>query len=400
MVTVVNSKNFDVPRIYPPSSKSTSIQLSGFPTFYSKDNEYLLPVNLWFNYLVNIRKAVDITASVRALKRYWQFLETNNYSWDNFPANDYLKPTYRFRNDDLLKAARSGEIAFSTASMYILHVIKFYEWAAHERFITFTEENKPFNYQIVHIANSGIMNHNNPRFAVRSTDLRIRKPARNEQQKLNPLSQQELFCFADCLRECSEEFIIHQLLQIQSGLRVEEACTFPFEVVEMPQQHIRRYEVEIGANNGVHTKFNKTRKVEIPNQLMRKMYDYLVSDRRLKRASKTDNTHKTLLLNNLGNPLCSNNVQQHFRRLKHQIQQKHNIVFSHRTHDLRATYGTYRLDSLMNHLPVGDALALIMGWMGHKDDKTTWKYLRYLRKEKANQNAIVMLDQILEEAML
>nr|MBF4391172.1 site-specific integrase [Vibrio anguillarum] len=25
---------------------------------------------------------------------------------------------------------------------------------------------------------------------------------------------------------------------------------------------------------------------------------------------------------------------------------------------------------------------------------------RYLRKEKANQNAIVMLDQILEEAML
>ncbi|EGR4075043.1 site-specific integrase, partial [Vibrio cholerae] len=73
---------------------------------------------------------------------------------------------------------------------------------------------------------------------------------------------------------------------------------------------------------------------------------------------------------------------------------------SHRTHDLRATYGTYRLDSLLDHLPVGDALALIMGWMGHKDDKTTWKYLRYLRKEKANQNAIVMLDQILEEAML
>lgn len=112
MVTVVNSNNFDVPRIYPPSSKSTSIHLTGFPTFYSKDHEYLLPVNLWFNYLVNIRKAVDITASVRALKRYWQFLETNNYSWDNFPANDYLKPTYRFRNDDLLKAARSGEIAF------------------------------------------------------------------------------------------------------------------------------------------------------------------------------------------------------------------------------------------------------------------------------------------------
>ncbi|MEF1290277.1 site-specific integrase, partial [Vibrio sp. M260118] len=320
MVTVVNSKSFDVPRIYPTSYKSTSIHLSGFPTFYSKDNEYLLPVNLWFNYLVNIRKAADITASVRALKRYWQFLETNNYSWDNFPVNDYLKPTYRFRNDDLLKAARCGEIAFSTASMYILHVIKFYEWAAHERFITFTEENKPFNYQIVHIANSGMMSHNKPKFAIRSTDLRIRKPTRNEQQKLNPLSRQELVFFADCLLESSEEFMIHQLLQVQSGLRVEEACTFPLSVVEMPRQHIHRYEVEIGVHNGVHTKFNRTRKVEIPNQLMRKMYDYSVSERRLRRSQKSEKEYKTLLLNNLGNPLCSNNIQQHFRRLKHRIQ--------------------------------------------------------------------------------
>lgn len=290
-------------------------------------------------------------------------------------------------------------MAFSTASMYMLHVIKFYEWVAHERFITFTEKNKPFNYQIVHIANSGMMNHNNPKFAVRSTNLRIRKPAKNELQKLNPLSQDELKCFADCLLDCSEEFIIHQLLQIQSGLRVQEACTFPSELVERPKQHIRRYEVEIGAHNGVETKFSKSRKVEIPYELMRRMYDYQVSERRLKRERKTNTPNKPLLLSNLGKPLNSNNIQQHFRRLKHRIQKKHNTLFHHRTHDLRATYGTYRLDSLLEHLPVGDALSLIMAWMGHTDDKTTWKYLRYLKKEKANQNAIVMLDQILEEAM-
>lgn len=68
MVTVINSKSFDVPRIYPPSKNSESISLKGFPTFYSNEHEYLLPVNLWFNHLVNIRKVRDITASVRALK--------------------------------------------------------------------------------------------------------------------------------------------------------------------------------------------------------------------------------------------------------------------------------------------------------------------------------------------
>ncbi|MBF4444088.1 site-specific integrase, partial [Vibrio anguillarum] len=75
------------------------------------------------------------------------------------------------------------------------------------------------------------------------------------------------------------------------------------------------------------------------------------------------------------------------------IKNRFQTSFSHRTHDLRATYGTYRLDALLDHLPVGDALALVMAWMGHKDDKTTWKYLKYLRKEKANQSAIVLLDQ-------
>ncbi len=291
MVTVVHSKDFDVPRIYPTSQSSKKFQLKGFPTFYSNENEYILPVNLWLNYLQNTRSVSDISCAVRAIKRYWQFLEDTGCVWNAFPPTDYLKPTYRFRNDDLLKAAKKGEIAYSTASLYMLHVIKFYEWAAHERFITFTEDNKPFSYQLVHIANTGMMNHNNPKFVVRSTDLRIKKPARNENQRLNPLSKEELGQFATCLTGYSEEFIIHQLLQLQSGLRVEEACTFPITSVEKPEQGTKRFEVEIGPSNGVHTKFNKARKVEIPLSLMKRMYYYSISERRFIRAKKTAEEH-------------------------------------------------------------------------------------------------------------
>lgn len=399
MVFVIQSKNFYVPRIYPTSKVSKAFLLKGFPTFYSKESEYILPVNLWLNYLQNIRRVSDISCCVRAIKRYWQFLESTGCEWNAFPPIDYLKPTYRFRNDDLLKAAKKGEIAYSTASLYMLQVIKFYEWTVHERFLTFTEDNKPFNYQLVHIANTGMMNHNNPKFVVRSTDLRIRKPTKNENQNLNPLSKEELGQFATCLTKYSDEFIIHQLLQLQAGLRVEEACTFPIASIEKPDLIIKRYEVEIGPLNGVHTKFNKARKVEIPFSLMQRIYYYSISERRFKRAQKTDQKHTYLLLNNRGMPLSSNNVQQHFRRLRKDIKNMFETSFNHRTHDLRATYGTYRLDALLDHLPVGDALALVMAWMGHKDEKTTWKYLKYLRKEKANQSAIVLLDKILGESI-
>lgn len=54
MVTVIHSKDFNVPRIFPASKMSKSFLLKGFPTFYSNENEYILPVNLWLNYLQNI----------------------------------------------------------------------------------------------------------------------------------------------------------------------------------------------------------------------------------------------------------------------------------------------------------------------------------------------------------
>ena len=90
MVTVIHSKDFNVPRIFPASKISKSFLLKGFPTFYSNENEYILPVNLWLNYLQNIRSASDISCCVRAMKRYWQFLEDTGCAWNAFPPTDYL----------------------------------------------------------------------------------------------------------------------------------------------------------------------------------------------------------------------------------------------------------------------------------------------------------------------
>ncbi|WP_283129816.1 hypothetical protein [Enterovibrio norvegicus] len=185
MVFVVKSSSIEVPRIHPYSLSETPILLKGFPTFYSSDYQYLMPVNLWMNYLVNGRKSKDLNSAVRALKRYWSFLEKNELDWDVFPKSKYLRPTYRFRNDDLLTNARAGNIQFSTASLYMLHVIKFYEWTIANQVLDVSEDEKPFEYELVKVRNQGMLNHLHPHFLVTSTDLRIRIPKKADIQSLN-----------------------------------------------------------------------------------------------------------------------------------------------------------------------------------------------------------------------
>ncbi|ORT51722.1 integrase [Vibrio sp. qd031] len=398
MVYVVDSSPVNVPRIYPQASPDTpSIALKGFPTFYSSDHQYLMPVNLWMNYLVNIRRSKDLNSVVRAIKRYWQFLEAKQLRWDDFPSTKYLRPTYRFRNDDLLSSARNGEIQFSTASLYMLHVIKFYEWCIAHRLLHVTEHAKPFEYELVKVQNQGMMRHLSPQFLVTSTDLRIKVPKRANIQSLNPLSKEEVRLYALELTNFGIEFVLHQLLQIHSGLRINEACTFPHSLA-LNELRVGLYkEVAIGPANSVVTKYSKERKVEIPAKLAVLLHSYATSIRRKKRLKGKESPF--LLVTKNGTPFNTNNVQQSFRRLKKSIEVNHSVQFKHRTHDLRATYCTYRLSSLLEYGLQKNAVMQMMAWMGHNSESTIWRYVDYLEREKSVQNATSFLDQILEEAI-
>ena len=91
MVFIINSDDFEVPIQHLSTAHNRIIKLSGFPTFYSESGEYLQPVNLWLNFLVNVRRAKNINSNVRAIKRYWNFLESNDLPWDHFPKQKSLK---------------------------------------------------------------------------------------------------------------------------------------------------------------------------------------------------------------------------------------------------------------------------------------------------------------------
>lgn len=378
------------------------------PTLYDFKGYYVKPVNLWFIHLVSVKGLQDLSSYSRALLRYWKFIEEEELEWDHFPPVKALKPTYLFRNKYLLPMAKSGLLAYSTANTYMSHVVQFYSWAYHEKYIDITDKHKPFEVEFINIYNSSMLAHLSPKMVVQTTDLRIKVPrdaSRNQINALNPLTQNELKMIANMLQHESVEFRLMCILSMLSGLRIKEVCSFTLNALEnaIPTSDIKnRFHVKIGPVTGVLTKFNKTRTIEISNILLSQLLGYSLSERRLQRKDKTKfiSQHEPLFISQRGNYYTSDSMQTLWSKFRKRMQSHYKIHFNHRFHDLRASYGTYRLNSLLEtNLDASEALNLLMGWMGHNHENTTWKYLRYLKREEALKDKISMLDSIVHEAL-
>ncbi|EMN4130343.1 hypothetical protein AB6G92_09445 [Providencia vermicola] len=107
---------------------------------------------------------------------YWNFIELEKLIWDVFPLAKGLKPTYRYRNDKLLKSIKVGELAYSIANRYMTHVVQFHLWAAHERYYNISEKHKPLEIEFVRIQRSDMQAYMMLKFLDKTTDLLIRTP--------------------------------------------------------------------------------------------------------------------------------------------------------------------------------------------------------------------------------
>ncbi len=385
------------------------------PTLYDSSGKYVEPVNQWFIYLIGVKRHENISSYSRALLSYWRFLEENRLTWNVFPVIKSLKPTYRFRNQHLLKKAKEGDLAFSTANTYIRHVVQFYKWAAHEQLITITGQNKPFEIEIVNIKNESMLAHMMPKFTVQTSDLRIRVPRSSQSNRIrsmNPLSQKKLAILKRELPKASTETGLIILLGLLCGLRKEEASSLTIEALSQAYtcgEADTRFNIPIGPDNGVQTKNNKKRTIEISSSLINILNEYAISDRRMIRLKKLhDKTEsdsnsiqkwEPLFISQQGNPMSPESVGSRFCELRMEIK-KTNADFNHEFHDFRRTYATYRLQSLLDiGIPASQALSLIMSWMGHEDERTTWKYLSYLKRNEALVYKISMLDQIMHDSL-
>lgn len=404
--------------------------IGSLPTLFTQDGTFNHEANSYLFYQKAINQAKDLSSCAKALYAYYQFLEDNGLTWDHFPPVKRLKPTYQFRSH-LLKQVKLEELAKSTASVRMNHVVNYYKWLMHDGYLRIKNEKEaPFKIEFVSVKNTGMLAHLSPTYNVQTSDLRI-KVARDANSKnvrpLSPLSRESLAILTQHLPQTAEELRLQVLLSIDTGLRINEVATLTLDALNTAtplaeSQH--RYELLLSPQaTGVQTKYSKSRQIEISAQLLAVLNEYRASERRLKRLTKLYEKielltapqasfhqaaidtlqwckkHEPLFVSNQGNPVTAKSIEARWTEFRTQLKQVH-PSFTHRFHDLRSTYGTYRLNDLLEaNLPAVECMELLMGWMGHKNESTTWKYLRFLKQKEAFKVKFGMLDSIMHEAL-
>ncbi|KJY96663.1 tyrosine-type recombinase/integrase [Pseudoalteromonas ruthenica] len=407
--------------------QSYNDNLGSLPTIYDAQGNFVHVVNSYFFDLKAASRLKDISSNSRGLLKYWSFLESQNLSWNSFPPLKHLKPTYMFRSF-LLVEIKQNVLSQSTANAYINHVRNFYTWAISEGFLDIRNEKEaPFKIEKISIQNSGSLAHLQPTIIVYSSDLRIRVAKSSQSiRSLSPLSRNDLSLLTKCMMCMSVEFQLQCLLAMLSGLRIQEVSTFTIEALKTSRsvtEGSNRHEVIIGPSTGVQTKYGKQRTIEIPDHLLQCLKRYSISERRLSRAHKLkgkllaiheggvqlnkdkaerfvlSERFEPLFISEQGNPVDKASINARWSDLRKKAKLI-NSSFSHKFHDLRSTYGTFRLNDMLevNIKPI-EALELLMGWMGHNHETTTWKYLKYLKRKEAQKEKFALLDTIMHEAI-
>ncbi|MEZ8158771.1 tyrosine-type recombinase/integrase [Vibrio splendidus] len=404
--------------------------VGSLPTLFNLDGSFNHEANSYFFYLKSIKAAKDLSPCAQALQAYYQFLEDKGLVWNTFPPIKRLKPTYLFRSH-LLKQIKNGELAHSTASVRMNQIVNYYKWLMHDGYLKIKNEKEaPFKMEFVSVQSSGMLAHISPTFTVETSDLRIKVPkdaSSKNIRPLSPLAQESLSILTHHLPSASEELRLQVLISIDTGMRIQEVATLSLNALNTAtplNESEHRYEIVLSPQStGVQTKYLKQRRVEISSELLTTLNEYRTSERRIKRVKKLNakleslpenapslrqdvierfelcERHEPLFVSEQGNPVIAKSIEARWTELRSSIKKTY-PSFTHRFHDLRSTYGTYRLNDLLkaNLSPV-ECMTLLMGWMGHRNESTTWKYLRYLERKDAFKVKFGILDSIMHEAL-
>ncbi|MCA2494328.1 MULTISPECIES: tyrosine-type recombinase/integrase [Vibrio] len=404
--------------------------IGSLPTLFTKEGVFNHEANSYLFYQKAIKQAKDLSPCAQALQAFYQFLEENNLQWDHFPPVKRLKPTYLFRSY-LLKQIKNGELAHSTASVRMNQIVNYYKWLMYEGYLVVkSAKEAPFKIEYVSVQSTGMLAHVSPTFTVQTSDLRIKVPRDSSSKNirpLTPLSQDSLDILTSYLPQASVELRLQVLLSIDTGLRINEVATLTLDALKTAiplAESEHRYELTISPLlNGVQTKYAKQRTIEISAELLAQIDEYRTSERRLQRVTKLNNKldnlfdvalglkqeavdalercerHEPLFVSEQGNPVTAKSIEARWSELRSVIKKLH-PTFMHRFHDFRSTYGTYRLSDLLEAgLLDLECMELLMAWMGHKNESTTWKYLRFLRRKKAFKVKFGILDSIMHSAL-
>ena len=353
-----------------------------------------------FQYLMRVQTSgvEDVSFDARALRLYFDFLKNHGLHWDEGDQEEYRRPVNRF-SDFLTNAYRQGFIAAKTAVGYFNVVMRFYKYylsLAHKFKYSVPVE---FTRKVIKKYDNDLTSHiTGLEIVMDVAKCRPRISTSDKSRELRPILGKEAEAFKQALNQhASYELKLMCVLAITSGMRAEEITDLRVDMLDSYANE-RIWELVLGPSVGHSTKLDSELPVILSGAIISKLIAYNKSRRYLNRAKKKKHARVNVFLTQSGKAYDQKMLSTLFGGfVKKHI---HPILptFSHKFHDLRATFGVITMKSCLDKgVAPSDALAFTKTQMRHKNLKDTMDYLEYFNQGIAMEAQADANEELLKD---
>jgi hypothetical protein len=385
---------------YAPQRNGREIQ--GLPQIFWADHTPWREANLWA--VERVRRdtvAIEtIESGLRSLASYASFLESQDLKWFAFPIRKEERCLVRYRGA-LVEARNDGLISPSTATMRMRQVVHFYRWVQARGL--FSPASSLWRDRIVYIRYFDPVGFERTLLRL-TTDLAIpnrTRPGERLEDGLLPVSAADRDAILTFAREHASPELFRMLsLGFFAGIRLGTTCDLKVETLEHAAPDpltpgLCRLAVGPGASPPVHTKFGITGQVWIPQPLLDDLREYAGSPRRLMREARASHGDRHLLfLTRFGNGYgrrgsdqsAAINVEMSSLR-RAGVAAGLGVLRQFHMHQTRCTFATELARLVIAAGGAVNAVAIVKEALLHRDEATTFRYIRFLQKASAREAA-------------
>lgn len=373
--------------------------IARLPQLYWENHSGWDEANAWS---LERAEAVDDETVKRTMKHmcvYANFLESTNTDWRHFPVRRDQQVLRRFRKH-LIDQRDEGTLASSTASNCMSTVIQFYRFADLHNLIGNSAPMWKDRLAVIPYHDTAGFK----RTAVRlSSDLSI--PNRNSigltlEDGLLPLHADHMNrLVAHTAKHETEELHLMLSTGFFTGGRVGTVTTLTVTSLLTAREDPHTpgiFLLPVGPGTGIATKGSVKGDMMVPKAVLDDLKRYSLSTKRLLREAKAGPKHKNLLfLTRTGRPYSVATVDRLIQEMRRRaVNSGMRFMVNFKFHQSRATFGTWLLDVLLSSgASPAEAIGIVRDAMLHKNESTTYRYIKFRKATRAKQNAAIAFNE-------
>lgn len=365
-------------------------QVESFPHIFFSDGEPWREANRYAFYrFLDLQKDIQtVQREMSHLARYADWLEDSTLHWLHFPKRKAERCLFRFKGY-LIESRDDGLLAPSTVSQVMNSVVAFYRWAsakgyAEPRAKLFDDKIKAISLfdkvgfsRTLNVTSSELSIPNRHRTGIRLED------------GLTPINETntKILMLHLANHRNYELYLMHKVALL-TGCRHETVTTLNINALKSAYPDATYPElmkVKVGPGTGVKTKGDVSGEVYFALGLITELNDYFASPEAILRRSRAkDELQKSIFLTSRGNRYTNQTFGTLLHRLKTELIEAGFTQFGRfRFHQLRATFGTMLMRAALKARSDSQlsAIEFVRDAMLHKDESTTWKYIKFVEKE-------------------